>query len=166
LTADSFYGFLEHMIVSNRSALRLVSVVALIGLLSGCAILERQSNVKPTAPVKTEEETSQPSSPRQPPVPPAKPPVAQLDPQRLVGLNENAVTDLIGSPSEVRDEPPARVWRYNGNKCSVDVLFYFDLTQQEFRALTYSVEPAGRSDLAQRICLGGIQEAQRGGTKR
>ena len=154
------------MIAKTLSSPRLVSVAIAIGLLSGCALLERPSDVKQNAPIKTEEETSQPFSPRQPPVPPAKPPVAQLDPQRLVGLNEGAVRDMIGSPSEVRDEPPARVWRYNGNKCSVDVLFYFDLTQQEFRALTYSVEPAGRSDLAQRICLGGIQEAQRGGTKR
>lgn len=154
------------MTASTLTSLRCVSVAISIGLLSGCALLERPSNVQQNAPAKTDEATSPTSSPRQPPVPPAKPPIAQLDPQRLVGLNENAVTDLIGPPNEVRNESPARVWRYNGNKCSVDVLFYFDLTQQEFRALTYSVEPAGRSDLAQRICLGGIQEAQRGGTKR
>jgi len=154
------------MALPNLLQLRIVSVAILIGLLSGCMILERPSNVQQPKPDKADEETPQPSSPRQPPVPPAKPPVAQLDPQRLVGLNESAVTDLIGPPQEVRDVPPARVWRYSGNKCSVDVTFYFDLTQQEFRALTYSVEPAGRSEFAQRICLGGIQEAQRGGTKR
>ena len=154
------------MAVLNFALLRLVSVGLSIALLSGCMLLQRSGNVNQGVPDKAAGETAPAPSPQPPPVPPAKPPVAQLDPQRLVGLNESAVTDLIGSPQEVRDEPPAHVWRYAGNKCSVDVLFYFDLTQQEFRALTYSVEPAGRSDLAQRICLGGIQEAQRGGAKR
>jgi hypothetical protein len=96
-----------------------------------------------------------------PPVPPAKP-VNQLDPKRLVGMSEGQVTELIGTPKEVRDEPPALVWRYTGDSCFVDVLFYFDLTRQEFRALAYRFDSNGRTDQAQRTCLGGIQEAQRG----
>ena len=153
------------MAVLTIPLLRLASVVVTVGVLSGCTLLQRPDAANQGGADKTEEASPTPS-PQPPPVPPAKPPVAQLDPQRLVGLNESAVTDLIGPPQDVRDQPPARVWRYAGNKCAVEVLFYFDLTQQEFRALTFSVEPAGRSDLAQRICLGGIQEAQRGGTKR
>ena len=153
------------MAVLTIPLLRLASVVVTVGVLSGCTLLQRPDAANQGGADKTEEASPTPS-PQPPPVPPAKPPVAQLDPQRLVGLNESAVTDLIGPPQDVRDQPPARVWSYTGNKCAVEVLFYFDLTQQEFRALTYSVEPAGRSDLSQRICLGGIQEAQRGGTKR
>jgi hypothetical protein len=84
----------------------------------------------------------------------------------LVGLGEGEVADLIGVPGEVREEPPARVWRYAGDGCSVDVLFYFDLTLQQFRALTYRIEPEGQSEQAQRNCLGGIQEGQRGRAKR
>ena len=154
------------MAVLNLPLLRLASVALSMAVLSGCTLLQHPDTANQGRPAKTEEGTSPTPSPQPPPVPPAKPPVAQLDPQRLVGLNESAVTDLIGPPQDVRDQPPARVWRYTGNKCAVEVLFYFDLTKQEFRALTYSVEPTGRSDLAQRICLGGIQEAQRGGTKR
>jgi hypothetical protein len=154
------------MAVLNRSLLRLVPVMLTVAALSGCTLLQPPGSVNQGAAGKSEGGAAPTPSPQPPPVPPAKPPIAQLDPQRLVGLNESAVTDLIGPPQDVRDQPPARVWRYTGNKCAVEVLFYFDLTKQEFRALTYSVEPAGRSDLAQRICLGGIQEAQRGGTKR
>lgn len=146
---------------------RLASVAISLGMLSGCAILERQGGGKP-GPSETSEPSQPPTaSPQIPPIPPAKPPVeAQLDPQRLVGLDEAGVMDLIGTPQDVREEAPARVWHYAGDKCSVEVLFYFDLTKKQFRALTYRVEPAGKSDMAQRICLGGIQEAKSGGTKR
>lgn len=86
----------------------------------------------------------------------------QFDPQQLVGLGEGEVADAIGAPSEIRDEPPARVWHYAGDACAVEILFYFDLTLQQFRALTYRMEPEGQSEQSQRNCLGGIQEGQRG----
>ena len=145
----------------------IVSLAVVLGVASGCAVFQPQGG----KPAQSGSETSTPddNASRIPPIPPAKPPLrastTELDPQRLVGLNESGVADLIGTPQDTRDESPARVWHYTGDKCSLDVLFYFDLSKQQFRALTYSVEPAGKSDLAQRICLGGIQEAQRG-TKR
>lgn len=141
-----------------------------VGLLSSCMTPEQPSDVVPSeAPAAVEPGPVKPS----PPVPPLKPavqpsiePRAEFDPQQLVGLGEGEVTNLIGAPGEIRDEPPARVWRYAGDGCSVDVLFYFDLTLQQFRALTYRIEPEGQSEQAQKNCLGGIQEGQRGRAKR
>jgi hypothetical protein len=111
-----------------------------------------------------------------PPVPPAKPRQSsaslptptprQFDPQDLVGRSEAEVMNLLGTPSEMREESPARIWEYAGNGCSVDVIFYFDLTLRQFRALTYRVEPEGQPEQAQKSCLGGIQEGQRGRAKR
>jgi len=143
-----------------RPQLRLVLVLLALGVLSGCAVFESLQTRTQNEGKQAAEGASAKTAPV-PPVPPAKP-VAQLDPKRLVGMNEGQVSKLIGSPKEVRDEPPALVWRYTGDNCSVDVLFYFDLTRQEFRALAYRFDASGRSEQAQRICLGGIEEAQRG----
>lgn len=161
-------ALLKHMAILRICRPGIASLVMALGVVSGCTLFQPQAS-KTAQPDSSATGKPSQSGPTIPPVPPAKPPVAssaQLDPQRLVGLDESGVTDLIGAPQETREEAPARVWHYIGDKCSVDVLFYFDLTKQQFRALTYRVEPAGKSDLAQRICLGGIQEAQRGGSKR
>lgn len=155
--------------VRARPWRRLASAVFAVGVLAGCVTQDQGNGSALQQPATVDEAPSPTKLPLAPPTPPAKPPVqpsAELDPHELVGLGEAEVTGLIGSPGEVRDEPPALVWRYAGDKCAVDVLFYFDLTRQEFRALTYRVEPEGGSEQAQRICLGGIQEAQRGGAKR
>jgi hypothetical protein len=168
LIENAMVRILQDIDIRTKQMHRLASVALAFGLLSGCGLQERSSDSIPE-PVKMTDEDRPASKPSPPPAPPAKPPVQsslQLDPQQLVGLGEMEVTDLLGTPREVREEAPARVWRYAGDSCSVDVLFYFDLTRQQFRALTYRMEPQGRSEQAQRICLGGIQEAQRGGSKR
>jgi hypothetical protein len=153
---------------------RLASAAFVIGVLSGCMMTEQRSDDVPreqTTPVDV-----QPVKPS-PPLPPAKPraqsPASpavqtspQFDPQELVGRGEAEVIDLLGAPSEIRDEPPARVWEYAGVGCSVNVTFYFDLTLRQFRALTYRVEPEGQPEQVQKSCLGGIQEGQRGRAKR
>lgn len=137
-----------------------VLAILAVGVLSSCTNL----NLQPTSKNETKGEMGDHppgNEAPKPPVPPAKP-AAELDPKRLVGMSEGQVTELIGTPKEVRDEPPALVWRYAGNDCFVDVLFYFDLTRQEFRALAYRFDSGGRTVEAQRTCLGGIQEAKRG----
>jgi hypothetical protein len=181
LLLDGVHGFrliekimfrmLKDSDICTTPMLRFALAAAVFGLLSGCGMQERSGDSIPDAAkmVDGDRPVSKPTPPPPPPVPPAKPPVQsslQLDPQLLIGLGEMEVTDLIGAPREVREEAPARVWRYAGDNCSVDVLFYYDLTRQQFRALTYRMEPQGRSEQAQKICLGGIQEVQRGGSKR
>lgn len=140
---------------------RLLATLA-VAVLSSCTLNPPVSNTNEA--VGAMDDHPPGSEAPKPPVPPTKP-ANELDPKRLVGMSEGQVTELIGTPTEVRDEPPALVWRYTGDDCYVDVLFYFDLTRQEFRALTYRFDSRGRTEAAQRACLGGIQEAKRGSSK-
>jgi len=56
-------------------------------------------------------------------------------PVKLIGLTEPETVALLGAPSAQWDRPPAKVWRYQGPDCSVDVFFYLDVSRNEFSAL-------------------------------
>ena len=83
-----------------------------------------------------------------------------IDPKRLVGLTREQVTALIGPPRRVSDNPPATVWAYRTDGCSLDVMFYMDLGTRTFRALAYEVKSDGSSHLAEPECLGRIRAAR------
>jgi len=78
-------------------------------------------------------------------LPPARP-VAKpnmLDPRILVGLDQVSIEDLIGKPLDIRQEPPATVWRYQGEDCTLAVFFYLDIGSHKLRALAYDIQPVG-----------------------
>ncbi len=85
-----------------------------------------------------------------PPLPVRKPEVAQqvldtvkapeMDPDALVGLNFERTTALLGEPALLIDEPPAKIWAYNGSSCALHVFFYPKVGGSEFRVLTYEVK--------------------------
>jgi hypothetical protein len=85
-----------------------------------------------------------------PPLPLRKPEVAQqvldsvkapeMDPDALVGLNFERTTALLGEPALLIDEPPAKIWAYNGSSCALHVFFYPKVGGSEFRVLTYEVK--------------------------
>jgi len=78
---------------------------------------------------------SEPSAPpQQPPQP-----VPSADPNQVVGMTEAEATSLIGPPNRSDVEPPARVWVYDGERCTLRVFFYLDLGREAFRALTWSI---------------------------
>jgi hypothetical protein len=107
-----------------------------------------------------------------PPAPAAKPPVPAppprpsraepVSPKRLVGLTRDQVTQLIGQPNAVNDNPPATVWVYRTEGCTLDVMFYMDIGTRTFRALAYEVKPNGPNHLAEPECLGRIRAARNG----
>ena len=101
-----------------------------------------------------------PEAKPKPPVPPP-PPRPSVEPQSLVGLGEEEITQMLGEPREVRNDPPAMVWNYVVNECRLDLFFYLDLKSQDFRALAYNFEPNTTSDGAKKACLARIQEANR-----
>lgn len=45
--------------------------------------------------------------------------------ERLIGLDSDEINDLMGTPSLERAEPPALIWQYRHQVCTVD-LFMFD----------------------------------------
>lgn len=120
---------------------------------------------------KAEAEAATPNVTEPPPTPKqsaktAAPPTA-IPPRRpgpeskaLVGKTEKELKELLGMPSEVRNEPPALVWNYRAKQCSLDVFMYFDVGQEGFRSLAYRFYPETRVAWAERKCLAGIRNAR------
>lgn len=80
---------------------------------------------------------------RKPDVPPAAVAAAQApeaDPDTLVGLDFARTTALLGDPALLIDEPPAKIWAYNGANCVLHVFFYPKVGGTDFRVLTYEVK--------------------------
>jgi hypothetical protein len=80
-----------------------------------------------------------------PPLPRRKPTSATLlarrdfHPDLLVGLDFNATKALLGDPALQLEEPPAKIWAYNGGTCLLNVFFYPSVGDSVFRVLTYEV---------------------------
>jgi hypothetical protein len=82
-----------------------------------------------------------------PPMPRRKPPeVAALpagaldvDPELVVGLDFIATEALLGVPAAQVEQPPAKIWAYDGGHCVLNVFFYPSLGDNVFRVLTYEV---------------------------
>lgn len=74
----------------------------------------------------------------------------QADPDALVGLDFERTTALLGDPALLIEEPPAKIWAYNGSDCVLHVFFYPKVGGSDFRVLTYEVKggPEGSSAVA------------------
>lgn len=129
------------------------ALIVAAGALSACAPLEqlKQDLLAPeaeaTQPVGTESVSEAPAGAVQklPPLPARKPALAldAPDPAKLVGLDFAAAKALLGEPIEQHEEPPARVWAYDGRICLLNVFFYPSVEDNVFRVLTYEVEDNG-----------------------
>jgi hypothetical protein len=86
----------------------------------------------------------------------------QVDPETLVGLDFERTTALLGDPALLIEEPPAKIWVYNGANCVLHIFFYPRVGGSDFRVLTYEVKggPEGETGSAAeskdfaRLCLG------------
>lgn len=94
-----------------------------------------------------------------PVLPPRDRPDPTLTPERLVGLTEEDLKQLIGAPAAVREEPPAVLWSYSSAGCALNVFFYMDLASRTFRALTYELKPKEPKGLAGGACLASLRPA-------
>lgn len=70
----------------------------------------------------------------------------QVIPDDVVGLDFAGVRLLLGDPALELEEPPAKVWAYNGGSCMFNVFFFPNVEDNVYRVLTYEVtgpvEPA------------------------
>ena len=76
------------------------------------------------------------------------------DPDRLIGLDTSATTELLGEPALRDEKPPARVWTYNAKDCVLNIFFYADINTRVFHALTYEIKNDDPSDAGRRHCMG------------
>lgn len=78
-------------------------------------------------------------TPEPPPDPTPPPAVAAPPAPRVTGLRANDVRSRLGPPQSERSAGAARVWRYQGQGCSVDVYLYYDTRRGDFFALEQRV---------------------------
>jgi hypothetical protein len=57
---------------------------------------------------------------------------------RLIGLDQQAATRLLGTAAERSEKPPATVWRWRSASCELDLYFYLDLRSGQMRSLHYA----------------------------
>ncbi len=96
------------------------------------------------------------ASPRAKPRPPtatptpetAKAPAADLDPDKIVGLNEVDAERLFGAPHFVIRQQPATRWHYVSATCTLDLFFFEDLETRARRILAYDVGSAAPNSSA------------------
>lgn len=134
----------------RRSLIR----IALLGVLSlgGCKEWQEEPPPPPApvplpVPAPPTPEVSPPAT-VVPPVPPPKPPVPKLPekivyfPDELIGLDQNAVVKLLGSPLDSRNEGAAHVLTYRGKNCQLDVILFLDVKSGTERVLSYDQQPS------------------------
>lgn len=82
-------------------------------------------------------ETSSAST-AQPKVSPRAANPALSDPERLIGMNEDATLDLLGKPDSTGQEAQAQLWHYRRQRgCELVLFFYVDLTTRSRHVLAY-----------------------------
>lgn len=116
---------------------------------------------RPAAPVAAPQQLPQ-QQPAMPPPVTAPPVETAVAPMRLTGITQREAIALLGAPASETDRPPAKVWRYRGRGCTLDLFFYLDLQRNDFFALHQAIE--GAADQAtQQACLQSMRRDLRAG---
>ena len=77
----------------------------------------------------------------------------KLTEDNLIGIEEEDAMGLFGIPEQIREDPPAKVWSYDRDGCSLEIYFYLDLESNNLRSLTYELEAGEPSEAARQACL-------------
>lgn len=80
-----------------------------------------------------------------------------LGPEMLVGLDQGQIELLLGTPLDVREQPPATVWSYRAKNCALNVFFYPDLQTREVRALAYDVLAGSEAEQSKNACFAALR---------
>ena len=92
----------------------------------------------------------------------ALPPGLEIDddPERLLGLGPDALSDLLGRPELIRRESPAQIWQYRSADCVFDVVLYQEAGSEK---VTYVEARDGDGDRTEpRPCLNQLLRAHLG----
>ncbi len=99
-----------------------------------------------------------PPEPEPEPEPPE--PVIDDDPQQLYGLDTAALDALLGQPSLIRTEDPARIWQYRGLTCVFDIFLYEQAG--ESRVTYIEARDGAAARIEARYCLNELLRARKG----
>ncbi len=97
------------------------------------------------------------------PQPPASEGVATAvaPPVDLVGRSRAQVTGLLGEPTARKDLASGQSWTYRAGDCSLEVLFFLDLSRNDFYALQQHVTGGDGTPAGEQRCLEAIRHAHR-----
>lgn len=134
---------------------RILGGLLLAALLAGCAGTASQSPAA-TAPETAQSEAGPQAEPETAALPPA--PVIDDDPARVLGLDPDTLTEMLGRPDLTRREPPAEIWQYRGETCVFDVFLYEEAGAARVTYLEARDESA--HPVAERNCLNQLLRAR------
>ena len=90
------------------------------------------------------------------------PPVADdallENPDQVIGLDLAQIARLLGEPVSRSEKPPAKIWNYLGEGCTMRIFVYPDIKSRVFRALTYEIQGTDGTPLGKRRCFTGLRK--------
>jgi hypothetical protein len=124
--------------------------------LSGCTRLTAlQNSWFGSSPSPT---TRQPATAaKAPPTTPAPAPDIEL-----IGLSQPQAVELFGTPSEQTERDGGKTWTWRAPRCVVELLFYLDLSRNDYYVLDRRVLGTDGTERAAQACLRKLQNAKRG----
>ena len=134
---------------------RILGGLLLAALLTGCEGTALQLP-SVTAAETAQSEAGPQSEPKTAALPPA--PVIDDDPARVLGLDPDKLTEMLGRPDLTRREPPAEIWQYRGETCVFDVFLYEEAGSARVTYLEARDESA--HPVAERNCLNQLLRAR------
>lgn len=151
-------------IVFERHRQGILASVVVVGLmLSGCAAITGTDsrNALPPSPVTQTaaipEPLDVPDVVSKPEPEADKPLLPVPDPASLVGYDQAALENLLGVPSFARRDPPAELWQYRNDRCTLD-LFLYEATSGGYRVEHLEFRETATSPDATEHCLRAIIE--------
>lgn len=78
----------------------------------------------------------------------------------LVGLDEDGVHKLLGTPAGVRSEGAARILSYKAGTCALDVILFLDVKGGDLRVLSYELDSGSPRPAKARACYGELRNAR------
>ncbi|MHB1204881.1 MAG: hypothetical protein ACYCZX_04885 [Rhodospirillaceae bacterium] len=77
---------------------------------------------------------------------------------QVIGMSQDDLRKAFGEPAERLDQGPGQAWIYKTPSCTVEILFFLDVTRNGYYALDRKVSVTG--DPAERACYTDIQNAR------
>lgn len=73
-------------------------------------------------------------------------------------MSQDDLRSALGEPAERIDQGPGQAWIYKTPTCTVEVMFFLDVTRNGYYALDRKISVSG--DPAERACYAEIQNAR------
>ena len=110
---------------------------------------------------------AKPAPPKRAIKPVAPPAVVEAPPATpaigVIGMSQDELRTALGEPAERIDQGPGQAWIYKTPSCTVEVMFFLDVTRNGYYALDRKVSgaaPVDQNSPAERACYSEIQNAR------